>query len=101
MENNENENRCAGKKCFEHKEEALSRILEIRDEENQKQKEERGRIPVRAYACKLCGKWHLTSLSREKWKSAKKARKRNFPSRKEQFYREVQYWLDRLGQDGD
>ena len=100
METDKDENGCS-KKAFDGKKVANKRILEIRDEENQKKKEERGTIPIRAYKCAVCGKWHLTSLSREKWKTAKKARRKNFPSRKEKFYQEVQYWLDKLGLDRD
>lgn len=100
MEAKINENDCAKKKSFNSKEEALSRIYEIRDEENKKEKEERGKIPIRAYRCVACRKWHLTSVAKEKWKKVKKARRKADPE-KNRFYKEVQYWMEKLGIDRD
>ena len=53
METEKDENGCS-KKAFDGKKEADQRILEIRDEENQKKKEEQGTIPIRAYKCVVC-----------------------------------------------
>ena len=42
------------KEGFDAKIGADKRILGIRDEENQKKKEEQGTIPIRAYKCVVC-----------------------------------------------
>ncbi len=92
----EAENNCTRKKAFESKEEALSRVLEIQEEENLKEKKDRGKVPLRAYKCSDCQRWHLTSMPRKKFNKVQEGKKRWNPDR-QRFYREVQYWMEKLG----
>jgi hypothetical protein len=98
MEISIKENGCTDKKCFSTKHEATKRVLEIRDEENLKEKEDRETIPVRAYKCKKCRMWHLTSVPAKEWKNIKqkirKTKKQNNP-----FSLDVRYWKSKLGVD--
>lgn len=50
------------KKAFDSKFDAIKRIQEIQKEESSKNKK-----PVRAYKCKDCGKFHLTSMAKSKY----------------------------------
>lgn len=97
MEDNTNEERCGNKKIFVGREEALQRLQEIQQEVMALPPEERGKWPIRAYRCADCRQWHLTAIPRQKWKKIKRNKKRKLDPEKDRFYREVGYWLDRLG----
>lgn len=85
---------CARKKKFPTKKDAEDRATDIKDE---------GGKSLRAYHCNFCGNYHLTSMSAEDQKKARK--KMDSYQRKEdrkydkQFKREVNYWLDKYGLD--
>lgn len=54
-----------GKKSYSSHKEASFKIRDI------KSKSHRSHIPKRAYYCKICKAWHLTSLSLKKGESFK------------------------------
>ena len=86
---------CARKKKFKTKVEAENRCREILKD---------GGKELRAYRCNFCGDYHLTSMSEQDQKKARKKmdKYQRMEDRKyeKQFKREVDYWLDKYGLDG-
>ncbi len=83
------------KKSFETKQEAKERKEQI-DKVNQLNKDN---TRMRVYHCKKCGKYHLTSMSKKKFKSTQKITKEERDRRRISYLVNVEsdYWLNKLG----
>jgi len=76
------------KKAFDSREEANKRLQEIQKLEEGNDK----KIPIRAYGCVKCHKFHLTSFTGGKQKKVMKIKRIRHANRLED---EAQFWMNR------
>lgn len=72
-----------------------SRSAEVRS--NEIYKETKKKIKLRSYKCDVCGKFHLTKMSKQQHKFATDKEYRFKALSEARRNREIEYWMKKLG----